>query len=133
LGDVCDVDDDNDSVGDTADNCPLLANGSQSDFDVDEVGDTCDADVDADGVENDSDLCPSTPLNEEVDSATGCSIAQLCPCSGLRGTTVLWKNHGQYVSCVAKSAESFVGLARLTPAEKDATVSAAANSSCGSR
>jgi VCBS repeat-containing protein len=42
-GDVCDTDDDNDGVLDTADNCPLTFNPNQADFDLDGIGDTCDA------------------------------------------------------------------------------------------
>jgi hypothetical protein len=37
-----DTDDDNDGVLDTADNCPLVANPDQADFDLDGIGDTCD-------------------------------------------------------------------------------------------
>ena len=63
----------------------------------------------------------------------GCSIAQLCPCDGPRGTTVGWKNHGKYVSCVAKSAGSFVDQGLLSAAEKDEIVSQAAESECGAK
>jgi hypothetical protein len=72
-------------------------------------------------------------VGEVVDPGTGCSIAQLCPCEGPRGTTVPWKNHGQYVSCVAKSAEGSVVQGLITEAEKDAIVSAAAGSACGDK
>ena len=37
-----DTDDDNDGVSDTADNCPLVSNPNQADFDLDGIGDTCD-------------------------------------------------------------------------------------------
>jgi hypothetical protein len=37
-----DTDDDNDSVLDTSDNCPLVVNPNQADFDLDGIGDTCD-------------------------------------------------------------------------------------------
>ena len=87
--------------------------------------------LDDDGAENDLDVCAFTPLSEVVDSATGCSIVQLCPCEGPRGTTEAWRNHGQYVSCVAKSADSFSKKGLITAAQKDAIVSAAARSSCG--
>jgi hypothetical protein len=66
-----------------------------------------------------------------ADPSTGCSIAQLCPCEGPHGTTEPWKNHGQYVSCVAKSATNFVAQGLMTAAEKDALVSQAAQSACG--
>ena len=90
-------------------------------------------DIDGDGVANASDLCADTPQYEIVDPATGCSIAQLCPCEGPRGTTVSWKNHGKYVSCVAKTSETFVEQGLITEAEKDSTVSEAAQSDCGDK
>ena len=41
LGNVCDEDDDADSVLDSADNCPLRANPDQQDSDGDGRGDAC--------------------------------------------------------------------------------------------
>jgi hypothetical protein len=132
-GDVCDGDLDGDGQANETDNCPNVANASQADFDGDSKGDACDDDVDGDGAANSGDACGFTELNAAVNPAEGCSIAQLCPCEGPRGVTGLWKNHGQYVSCTAKSAESFVGLNLITEAEKDAAVSAAAQSACGAK
>jgi hypothetical protein len=131
IGDACDADRDGDDIVNAADNCPVLSNPDQNDFDQDGVGDACDLDIDGDGVVNATDVCGFTTPGAVVDPATGCSIAQLSPCEGPRGTTQRWKNHGQYVSSVSKSAESFVRLGLITPAQKDAYVSAAANSNCG--
>lgn len=43
-GDVCDSDDDNDLITDTADNCPLHSNPLQRDADADGAGNACDDD-----------------------------------------------------------------------------------------
>jgi hypothetical protein len=72
-----------------------LAN--QLDFDGDGDGDACDVDIDGDGVLNGTDVCAFTPTGMTVDANTGCSIAQLCPCSGPRGTTQPWRRAGPLV------------------------------------
>ena len=133
LGDPCDVDDDNDGVADGADNCALIANPTQADFDGDGLGDACDGDADGDGVANGGDVCAETPTGTVVDPSLGCGVAQLCPCSGPRGQSVPWRNHGQYQSCVAQTSTSFVGLGLITSVERSALVSLAAQSSCGDR
>lgn len=132
-GDVCDGDLDGDGVDNGVDNCPSDANSDQNDLDGDGIGDTCDPDIDGDGVGNGDDQCAATPAGEIVDSANGCSIAQLCPCDGPRGTTNSWKNHGKYVSCVAHAASDFLDQGLITDTEKDAIVSAAGQSDCGRR
>lgn len=133
LGDACDADLDGDGVGNDVDNCPVEPNSSQNDTDGDGLGDACDDDIDGDGVANSGDLCAATPLGAVTDPGTGCSITQLCPCEGPRGTTVNWRNHGKYVSCVAKTSESFLDQGLIDESEKDATVSAAGMSSCGAK
>jgi hypothetical protein len=61
------------------------------------------------------------------------AINQLCPCSGPKGTSGKWKNHGGYVSCVSHSAEHFLEIGLITQAEKDAVCSEAGRSSCGGK
>lgn len=79
-------------------------------------------DTDRDGTQDCADLCPSTTPGQRVD-AHGCSLSQRCPCEGLPGHP--WRNHGEYVSCVASVAS------QLDPGHAGKIVSAAAKSSCG--
>lgn len=101
-GDVCDGDDDNDGVEDALDNCPLVGNPDQADADADGVGDACDADSDGDGVANALDSCPMTPVGQAVD-ARGCSGVQFVAASC---QPEQFGNHGRYVSCVARAANT---------------------------
>jgi hypothetical protein len=52
-------------------------------------------------------------------------VAEACP------PTNTWKNHGQYVSCVAKASDALVSLGKATKEERKAIVTAAAQSSIG--
>jgi hypothetical protein len=81
-------------------------------------------DVDGDGVTDDKDTCPSTPAGSVV-NASGCSIADLCPCEKD------WKNHGEYVSCVTKTSQDFIKAKLITKEAKESLVSTAAKAACG--
>lgn len=135
IGDACDdlsvVDNDSDGIEDASDNCPVIANTDQTDTDGDGEGDACDVDDDNDGVNDTADICPVSSPGEAVDAGTGCTLVQLCPCEGARGSDKPWRNHGKYVSCVAKSAKVFVSQGLLTETEKGDIVALAAQSSCG--
>ena len=64
VGDACDRDSDSDGWPDEAppgrqkDNCTVIANPDQADYDFDRKGDVCDADDDEDGYFDVSDNCP---------------------------------------------------------------------------
>lgn len=86
----------------------------------------CTADADGDGRLDAEDACPGTAPGAVV-NASGCSLPELCPC------VAAWKSHGAFVSCVAQTSEAFVGAGLISTGQKDAQVSAAAESSCGAR
>ena len=90
-------------------------------------------DFDFDGVPDDVDTCANTPLCTLVD-ANGCSIDQLAPCAGPAfDNGGGWKNHGQYTAAVAQAAEQFLAQGLISSDQKDALISAAAQSPCGSK
>ena len=62
LIDALDPDKDNDNIVDNLDNCPIIANANQADYNADGLGDACDGDDDADAVIDGRDLCAATPL-----------------------------------------------------------------------
>jgi hypothetical protein len=122
LGNVCDPDDDNDGVLDGTDNCPLIANLDQADFNTNGIGDTCDADVDGDGILNQADQCPATPTGLLI-TPEGCSGGQYIALTCDPNNFI---NHGQFVSCVAHTANDLVDQGILTPQEKARFVNQAA-------
>lgn len=128
LGDVCDPDVDGDGMANAADNCPVNANANQSDFDGDGPGDACDPDDDNDDVADGGDVCAGTAAGALIE-VTGCSSPQslqlVCP------TNATYRNHGQYVQCVAHEADRQVAAGLITSSEKDAIVATAAKSGIG--
>ena len=67
-GNACDDDDDNDTIADGNDNCPLATNSGQADADGDGQGDACDNDDDNDTVVDDVDNCPNHANADQADS-----------------------------------------------------------------
>jgi hypothetical protein len=72
-----DLDPDGDGVLGEDDNCPLVSNADQADYDLDGIGDVCDPDKDGDGVSNEDDNCPDTPNPVQVD-ADGDGVGDVC-------------------------------------------------------
>jgi hypothetical protein len=106
------------------DNCNGEVNEGFPDLDADGQADCIDADDDNDDIADEYDLCPNTVLPTVVD-ATGCSIDQLCPCEED------WRSHGQYKSCVDKTAKKFAKSRLITNKEKAVLVRQADWSDCG--
>jgi hypothetical protein len=81
------ADQDGDGVIDSADNCPAVANPTQTDTDGDGAGDACDncpalanadqADGDADGVGDVCDNCPVTPNASQADADSD-TVGDVC-------------------------------------------------------
>lgn len=90
-----------------------------------------DVDADNDGVPDSADLCLGTASGSVV-NGDGCSIDQLAPCGG-PASGGAWRNHGEYVSTVAQVSQEFVKQGLLTAEDRDALVTAAAQSKCGAR
>jgi len=82
-------------------------------------------DDDGDGVLDVVDLCPDTPPGAIVDP-DGCALEDLCPCDGP------WAHHGEYLTCVTNTAQSFTQQGLLPQNQLGAIVLAAAQSPCGS-
>lgn len=104
------------------DNCTLISNPGQADFDGDGEGDTCDGDGDGDGIPNEVDACPGTSLGTPTNAA-GCSGAEAVARACVYAS---FPNHGQYVSCVARESKAAQQAGLISEAERARLVAAAA-------
>ncbi len=88
-------------------------------------------DSDGDGVPDSVDVCGESAPGAAVDS-DGCSIDQLVPCAGPRSGG-RWKNHGQYVAAVVKTAHSFHEQGLITKNQELIIIREAIHSDCGKK
>ena len=79
LGDVCDPDDDNDTVLDGVDNCVFDANPGQENNDGDALGDVCDPDDDNDTVLDGVDNCQFDANTRQDEQRRRCDRRRLRP------------------------------------------------------
>ncbi|MDP2695700.1 MAG: thrombospondin type 3 repeat-containing protein [bacterium] len=108
------LDSDADGLPDDSDNCPLVANPDQADFDGDDEGDACDADDDNDGVLDEADDCPLENAGEYDADKNGCpdSIEGLKALIAAMGTD---NQLGQSLLKKVENAEASYVEGRNTP------------------
>jgi hypothetical protein len=75
------IDTDGDGLPDDIDNCPMVSNPLQLDFDQDRMGDACDPDDDGDGINDGLDNCPlsSNPGQADIDGDFVGDTCDNCP------------------------------------------------------
>jgi hypothetical protein len=129
-------DTDADGTPDVLDNCPLLPNADQADHDGDGQGDLCDDDDDDDGIPDGDDACVRSNLTPTVvidgcDSGTpnlldtnGCTFSD-----DIAEAAAGAKNHGDFVSSVAKLMNGAKKAGLISGLRRGAVVSCAAGSS----
>jgi len=95
------------------------------------VIDDLSTDVDGDGIPDSKEdpICLDTPLGHTVNSL-GCSLEQICPCARPWGRA-RWRNHGEYVTCVKRSAQEFFVAGLISKQERLQIRKAARRSECG--
>jgi hypothetical protein len=146
IGDACEptpTDSDNDGVPDKYDNCPQVANADQADADGDGIGDVCDFcpndagnDADGDGVCGDVDAFPnSRDVGGNVMIGTcDTGVPNVVFADGGTISDLIYqiaaasKNHGKFVSGVAKLKNDLRKAGVLTAMQAEAIQDCAANS-----
>jgi len=94
---------------------------------------TCGPDIDGDGYSPQCGDCDDNDasINPDATEIPGNDVDEDCDGNVICDSSATWKNHGQFVSCVANEAEALLDAGLITEEEKDAIVSAAAHSTVG--
>ena len=109
------ADSDGDGIIDEEDNCPETSNEDQADFDGDAIGDACDNDIDGDGCLNEDDAYAFSDTSETLvinGCESGVENQNTSTCGVMMADAIAEayadsKNHGQFVSTVAKLANEW--------------------------
>jgi hypothetical protein len=95
-------------------------------------------DTDNDGVKDPCDKCPNTQADVPASGGSrlivnglGCSISQLCPCSGRFGSNALWRKRSSYVRCIKKKSHQFLRQNMMSRPERRATLANTRLNKCG--
>lgn len=131
---TCVSDRDGDGILDSEDNCPDDSNADQANYDGDTKGDVCDTDDDNDGCLDANDPLPFSNLESTV-NIDGCDSGVPNRNTGSCGYTMAdmidaleagtYKNHGAFVSTVAKLTNSWKASGLINQAEKGAIMACA--------
>jgi len=86
------------------------------------------SDADGDGVPDATDACLDTAIGD-ITRDDGCSVSQLCPCSGIEGDP--WPSRGAYVRCVANTYNLFFAQGHIDRQQRRTIKQGLLGASCG--
>lgn len=72
-------------------------------------------------------------MGRDTQRRSSCTIPQLCPCAGPRGTTLAWKDYGKYLECAEKATKTLKKKGLISYKGEGAIVSLAGQSTCGKK
>ena len=116
------LDADNDGIKNEDDNCPLVPNPDQADFDYDGIGDSCTYNYDGDGTDDPFDNCPKNGRIEMTDFRAIQAIAMGENEQGQEQPIWTFKNEGKEIHQKLNSAPGIaIGDAQLSGVDFEGT------------